>query len=229
MSPFLLLALTIIIFAAVAAGVIYLLYLYLVNFQPSNSKIKKDLQELRDEIAPWVEELVPWKKEELELLSLQQTNRVLKKRVVTTVKGVFTSIYHEPLVAYAFKRYVSGQANAILYARTSHHEFTYRIKNNEVQLHIDKQYVGRISQSGQLFNARTDQLMGHIQMDENSGLLPVVIGDRELASLTPSDGEAMNTGTRAFQFLNENISEDEETLMLSLSILEMVRMELPIK
>ncbi len=226
MNPIVLLIIVILIFSASSIASIYLLYKILINFQPSSSKIKADLTKLEAEIAPWVDELVPWKNEELELLSLKQTNRVLKKGIVTSVKGVFTSIYHEPMVAYAYKRYFAGGANAILYARTSHHEFVYRIRKDGVQINIDKQFIGQLKSDGQLYNARSNQLMAKISRKAVDGLLPVVVGDRELGNLSLPD-KTMNTHTRAFQFLSENISKEEEAVFLSLSILEMVRNELP--
>jgi len=228
MSPFALLAIAIVLFTAFAIGGIYLLYYLLINFQPSQNKIKKDLEILKAEIAPWIDQLVPWNKEELELLSLKQTNHVLRKKIITSAKGVFTSIYHEPLIAYTYKRYVGGGRNAILYARTSHHEFTYRIRNKEVQLNIDGQMIGAIRKGGLLYSARTDRLLGRLgEKNKEEGLLPVFIGEKELGSLVLSQNDTMNINARAFQFLDEKISSEEEALLLSLSILEMVRMELP--
>ena len=227
MSALTLLIFTILFFAIAAIGGIYLLYYLLINFQPSQKTINKDLEILKAEIAPWIDQLVPWNKEELELLSLKQTNHVFKKKIITRAKGVFTSIYHEPLIAYTYKRYVGGGLNAILYARTSHHEFNYRIRNKEVQLNIDGQLIGAIRKGGLLYSARTDRLIGRLGENKEEGLLPVIIGNKELGSLALGQGEAMNTNDRAFQFLDEKISNEEEALLLSLSILEMVRLELP--
>ena len=68
---------------------------------------------MRTEIAPYVEDLVPLESEELELMSLNQLNQSLKKGMTTTAKGVFTSIYQEPLVAYSYKKYIVNN-NALL-------------------------------------------------------------------------------------------------------------------
>ncbi|MEM1324113.1 MAG: hypothetical protein AAGG75_27895 [Bacteroidota bacterium] len=226
MSSIVIILLAVLIFTALSIGGIYLLYKILVNFQPSNSKIKQDLIKLRSEIEPWVDQLVPWQNDELELLSLKQTNRVLKKGIITSVKGVFTSIYHEPMIAYAYKRYFAGGANAILYARTSHHEFSYRIRKDGVQIHIDNQFIGQLKNGGLLYSASTNRLIARINRDDVSGFLPVVVGERELGSLS-KPSETMSTNTRAFQFLNEKITQEEEALLLSMSILEMVGNELP--
>jgi len=123
---FLIIALCLITAFAVAG--IYFLYQALVNYHPSKRKVQSDLRKIQEEIQPWINELIPWKADELNLLSLNQINRAYKKGIVTTMKGVFTSIYQEPMVVYSYRRYFSPDEDAVLYARTSHHEFIYRFK-----------------------------------------------------------------------------------------------------
>lgn len=194
------------------------------NFQPGRKKIQKDLQQIRSELQPWVAELVPWSKEEMEQLSFNQVNRTRRKRVVTTAKGVFTTIYHEPVIAWTYKKYVSPKENALLYARTSRNEFIYRIKNDEVELVIDEALVGKIDATGKLFNAKGNQQLAQINRDSSELLLPVVYGQKEIGNLTNPD-RTTKSNPRAFQFLT-NMDQEEEAVFLSLSILEMIRRDL---
>ena len=226
MGTFMLLTLTILVFTAVTIGGIWLMYKLLTNFQPSSNKIRQDLQAMKEEISIWISDLVPWKSDELELLSLNQANKVVKKGITTNAKGVITSIYHEPMIAWAYKRYFAGSNNAVLYARSSHHEFIYRIKKDSVQLHIDNQPIGEIRKDGKLYSIRTNRLLAQIHSKPVDGLLPIVVGDRELASLS-NQTESLGTSTRAFQLLSEDLDREEEALLLSMSILELVQREVP--
>ncbi len=117
-------------------GVVGLLLLMRViaDYQPNERKVKADLQKMRDEIAQYGGELAPIDKQELDLFAVEQVQRTLKKRAVLTAKGVFTTIYHEPVAAYSYKRYVSSKLNALLYVRTAEREFVYRFKGKEVQI-----------------------------------------------------------------------------------------------
>lgn len=81
----------------IAIAALYLAYFALINFQPGKAKIRSDLKKMKGEITPWIDELVPWDREELELLSSNQVNQKVKKGVIKTAKGVFTSIYHVKL------------------------------------------------------------------------------------------------------------------------------------
>ena len=219
---------TILFFLAfVAAGYLAfrLLYNLITNFQPNSKKIKLDWEAFRKELNPWVSTLVPWNPEEIELLSFNQIHQSLTTGVITTMKGVFTSIYNEPMFAYAYKGYYSASKNAILYARTSHHEFFYRIREKEIKLHIDNEYIGIIRPGGSLYSARTDRLIGRINKEQN--IMPIILGEKEQGILLEVD-EAMKINSRAFQFVNA-MKEEEEVAFLSLAILEMIEKELPQK
>lgn len=160
-------------------------------------------------------------------MSVQQTNRTVKKGLTTIVKGMFTSIYHEPMVAYAYKKYVSsGKPNAILYARTSGQEFVYRLRNNEVQVQIDGELVGSLKKGGLLYSARSQKPIARLQRSQHQELLPILVGDRELASLPPASEED-SVHTRALQYLDDKINKQEESLLLSLAILELVERDIP--
>ena len=88
-------------FSLISIAAITLLFYLVSNFQPGSNKITKDLKQMKAEVDKWVSDLVPFKQEELEQLSLNQINQVRKKGLTTTAKGVFTTIYHEPVFLYA--------------------------------------------------------------------------------------------------------------------------------
>lgn len=203
----------------------YVLYQILTNFPPGKARMQKDLNKLKAEIAPWFEDLVPWSDEEMERLSLNQVNNKVSKGIVSRGKGVFTSIYHEPMIAYAFKKYVGGGDHILLYARTSHHEYAFRIKGKEAQVWMDSEPVGKVRQDGTLVDIRGKKELAKIRRMPDQKLLPVVVNGREVASLVdPQKADTVNP--RALELLTP-METDEEGVFLSLAILEMVRQKLP--
>ncbi len=206
-------------------GVVGLLFLLRVfaDFQPGERKVKADLAKMRAEIAGYGGELAPIDKEELDLFAVEQVHRVLKKRAVFTAKGVFTTIYHEPVAAYSYKRYVSSKLNALLYVRTAEREYVYRFRDKQVQIILDSKPLGTIKENGVLYSAHDGRMMARIN-PETAGLLPVVTKDRELGSITalqPAGKAALNT--RAFEFVKDNLNDEEETLFLSIALMELVK------
>jgi len=209
-------------------GVVGLLLLMRViaDYQPNERKVKADLQKMRDEIAQYGGELAPIDKQELDLFAVEQVHRTLKKRAVLTAKGVFTTIYHEPVAAYSYKRYVSSKLNALLYVRTADREFVYRFKGKEVQIILNKQPLGTIKENGVLYSAQDGSMLARIN-SETAGLLPVVSKDRELGSISArqpvsTTGKAA-LNSRAFEFVNDNLNDQEETLFLSIALMELVK------
>jgi len=206
-------------------GVVGLLFLLRViaDFQPGERKLKADLQKMREEIAQYGGELAPINKEELDLFAVDQVNRVLKKRAVLTAKGIFTTIYHEPVAAYSYKRYVSSKLNALLYVRTAEREYVYRFKGKEVQIIVNGEPLGTIKENGVLYSARNGKSLARVN-PETSGLLPIVTQERELGNITavqPAGKAALNT--RAFEFVKDNLSDEEEKLFLSIALMELVK------
>lgn len=211
--------------AMLSAGILaivllYFLYFSLINFSPGKGKIRTDLKKMKGEITPWITELVPWTREELELLSSSQVKQKVKKGIITTAKGVFTSIYHEPLIAYSYKKYLSSKDNSILYARTSHHEFVYRTKKGQTEVFIDNQKVGYLNEQGLLYGGRKKRLLARINQDQDTLDLPIIVGNKELGTLVKSNKGTVNP--RAFQFVGK-MGNNEEAVFLSLAVLELVK------
>ncbi len=219
---------TILILTGVTFAIIFAMYMMLTNFTPGQSKVQTDVDKMKSEIQPWMDELVDWKKEELELLSFNNINKQVKKGIVKTAKGILTSIYQEPLIAYSFKQYFGNKKNAVLYARTADREFQYRIREKAVAVSVNGQPLGLIQEDGRLLNAETKQLAARINRTDDELTLPIVIRDREVAGLLkPTDGQEFSSNDRAFEFVNQMDSADEE-LILSLSIWEILRKEVPL-
>jgi hypothetical protein len=209
-------------FATIAIGAvaIYVFLQSLTNFQPGRGKIQKDLAKIRAELQPWVSDLVPWSREELEQLSFNQINKSSRKRMVSISKGIITTIYHEPVIAYAYKRYMPSKENALLYARTSEHEFIYRIKNDTTEIVINNQLVGTVDANGRLFSYKGKKMLAQINRDSEALLLPVQVNEKVVGNLV-NPGRTSKVNPRAFELLT-GMEKEEESLFLSLSVLEMI-------
>ena len=157
----------------------------------------------------------------MSLLSLRQVNQKIKRGMVKTAKGIFTSIYHEPLIVYSYRRYIARKENAILYAKTSKNEFAYRIRKKGIDVNIDGQYAGILKDNGSFYGGRRNRLLARIKRDDELQLHPIVIGDKEVASVQ-NPTKTTKHNPRAFQFL-QPMQEKEEKMFMALAILDMVQ------
>lgn len=202
---------------------VYALSKVLKNVVPNDKKIQADLDAMKKEIEPYVTDLVPIGKEELELFSMSQVNQVLKKGTNTTAKGVFTTIYHEPVVAYNYKKYPTQKNVGILYARTAQHEMAFLIKGSSIKVIIDGQLVGNLKEDGVLYGERSNRLLARVNKDQPD-FLPVIVKDKEVGSLVKSLPPGKNEPSRrAFEFVKSNLTKEEEAVFLSLAVLELVQ------
>lgn len=214
------------LFFILALGMIGIMVLMktLQNYNPGRARIQADLKKIRAELAPLVADLVPWTAEEMEQLSFNQIKKSIKSGLVKTSKGVLTTIYHEPVIAWAYKKYVSRGENGLLYARTSNQEFIYRIKNGEVEMVVGDELKGILNQSGTLVSHKGNKQLAQINKNEDNLTLPVLVNNKLMGSLSNPDRN-QRKNTRAFQNLMK-MDKEEEELVLSLSILEMVKREI---
>ncbi|MBL7792994.1 MAG: hypothetical protein JNK77_11755 [Saprospiraceae bacterium] len=191
-------------------------------FQPGERKMQQEVNNMRLDMQKWVGELVPIDKKELELFSLSQIKQVLRKRWTTSAKGIFTTIYNEPIIAYSYKQFLGRGRHALLYARSASHEYAFWIRPKGVQVVIDNKLVGTY-RDNTLLSAKSGKPIAILQPETQNALLPVRINNREVGSLvsaTPAAGKGLSQ--RAFEFLKNDITEEEETLLLALSVLELV-------
>jgi hypothetical protein len=210
---------------AVTGGILYLVFSLLSGHNPGKRKVQDDLDRMKKELDPYVKDLVPIHKEELELFSLSQIHQ-LSRRKTRTARGVYTTIFHEPILAYSYKRYLSKKLNAVMYARTSDHEFAFRIKDGEVRVVIDNQLVGVIKNNDALYSAKDNRMIARIGRDQEA-YLPVFVHNREVAQVarTPKVAAEKLLSTRAFSLVKGDLNKEEQQLLLSLSILELVNRE----
>lgn len=211
----------------VVAGIILLFSLYSKNRMPGKKRMKREIKELQEDMDGWITNLVPLDKEELDLFSLSQDKQVVKTGMGATAKGVFTTIFQEPVVAYSYKRFLGSKVNEVLYARTAEHDYVYVTNNGKTQLTIDDQPVGNI-QDKVLFGERSGKEIARITDQAKQNYLPVRVGNREVGALNlekPKKSDALSQ--RAFEFIPEDINEKEEQLFLALVTLELVNQSLP--
>lgn len=213
----------VVLLSLITLGALGLLFTVLTKFTPGEKRIREELKKMQTDMDSWAGELVPIDRQELELFSLTQIKNSIKKRLTTSGKGIYTTIFEEPIVAYSYKKYLGRKAHALLYCRTADHEYAYWIRPKGVQVVIDNQLVGTYKDNGVLYSAKSKKMIARLNHSEKK-ITPVLIGEREVASMVKSLPAAKNDlSARAFQFVRDDLTEEEEKLLLSISLLEMVQ------
>ena len=106
------------------------------------SRLRKELNDAREELGPLSDNLVDWVSDELELMSLIQDKRKIRSAFSSSVEGIICSIYHEHMVSYVRKKIASIGNTSILVADTAKFKFDYIIKPNLCSIYANDQYLG---------------------------------------------------------------------------------------
>jgi hypothetical protein len=193
------------------------LFSMLKNYQPNEKNVKKDVDTFRLALSARNQDLVPWNKEEMELLSLKEVEQKITKGGTKTVEGTLLSIYQEPMVQYAYKKYVQ-QNNAVLIAKTSNREYVYRVRKKGIQIYMNNEPLGLLRTNGILYTPDKRDV-AQIKPNKQELYTPILVNNKEKGNLINPDKTEKEV-PRAFELLAP-MKKEEEDYFLSLAILEL--------
>lgn len=217
MRFFFFLLMLVLISGSLIVGAFYLIAKFLgqINLNPESQAWKKTLEGLRDKVkAQAAGALVPWDKEMLSLLSLNRSNVKKPGFFNSTAEGVFTTIFQEPVLAYAEHK-IGG--TGVIIARTSDREFIFRLKGKETEIWLNGQPFSVLVEGSLLAAGKTSRLLARIEKKPDEVQFPVLLGDVVAASIAnPALADSPNP--RALTLLRE-VSAEEESVLLALTVL----------
>jgi hypothetical protein len=199
----------------------------MLGLTPGTKKINADLAAMRQHVKPLAEQLIPWKEEkEIELMSLNLQHTAKKKGLDKIQFGTVQSIYFEPMVAFAYKDYVKGERNALLYCRTTSMEYVYRIKKNGTDVYFNGEHVAVMDPQTTMFGLRSKNAIGAVR-PYSSDLLSILIWGKDVGHMfNPFRPHSMQQ--RAFTIL-AGLNDEQENIFLALGLYEMLTRALTIK
>ena len=162
--------------------------------------------------------LVPWDGEMASLLSLNRTDVKKPGWFDGISQGVFTTIYHEPVLAYAGQ--LSGK-NAVLLARTSDREFIFRTKGKETEIWVNQQPFGVLVDGALLAAGRGSRLLARLEAAPAESQFPVLLADNKTAATISNPSKTSMPNPRALSLLRA-LSPEEENTVLALAILKII-------
>jgi len=183
----------------------------------SRNQMLRDITMMRAEIADLKKQLVPFNDEEMEILSLRQTNTSKKRGFQKILKGIFSTIFYEPLIAYAIKTYSTTQR--LILITTSDIEFIYLDKDNKTHVYINDFEVGILTKNGHLLNAK-NQLLARIEGGDELPTHTVYINEKDYGYIV-NPRFVNKTSPRAYS-LHKNMNRDERNLFLCLTLVNLV-------
>ncbi|MEI6408595.1 MAG: hypothetical protein WCR52_04395 [Bacteroidota bacterium] len=190
-----------------------------ISFNPESTSWKRMIERLRAQVKKQTDgKLVPW---DTEMLSLLSFNRSIVKKpgfFDNTAEGVYTTIFHEPILAYALQK--SGNTGVTV-AATSDREFIYRNKGKETEIWLNGQPYALYIDGNLLAAGKTSRILARLEQADDELALPVLIGDKEAASIA-NPSRISSPNPRALTILR-TLTAEEENALLALAVLKMTQ------
>jgi hypothetical protein len=201
----------------IGLGIIIVAVLAMLKFlrgvQPDDGEVAEDLQELKKMCAQYKGGLETFSAE----ISASDLDQVLQTGRSRTGSGVFLSTLNQPIMAYAFRKYIGPGMNATLYVLTSDHEFVFRYTTKGAEVTIDGQKQGILRANGKLYDIRNDEIAS-VQRFGATGQNKIFIGNKEIAKVALPDATA---GFNAIK-IEIDLQPKEADIMQTLAVHELV-------
>ena len=190
---------------------------FLFKMTISKSQLLRDIDTLRNEISDLKKMLIPFNGEEMELLSLNQSNVSKRKRFSKVTKGIFNTIYYEPLIAYGIKNYSNNQKLILICSTTD--EFVYLFKGNTTHVFMNDTEAGVLTSDGKFYSIKNkllalidgaDQLQSHTVWIQGKDM-GYINNPRFVSKSIP----------RAYNLL-KTMSQEEQNIFLCLTLVNLV-------
>ncbi len=206
----------------VAGTGVFLISRILPNLSPTQRRLQRDIKLLREQLAEQDFELIPLEGGEIELLSDNQLDSKKARGFKKISRGTFTTIYNEPVLSYAFRKYLSGP-DGLIVAKTRKHEFIFWIRAKGSRLIIDETFTGVLDPEGRLLDRpKGKETLATLQKQEN-GMKVFRVGEREVATfsaLRPPDKSGLQY--RVFELVSSPLEEEERKLLLAITLYELI-------
>ena len=188
-----------------------------VAFPGGRGQLDKDVALMTDALRPELAELAPITDDELERVSW---NILSDKKRQGFTPGRITTIYHEGVVLFGFKKYwTPGSSRSLLYARSANYEWVYRIRGKQVDVAINGKPTGRLLPDGRLVDSKK-RTLARLNRRTEQELWPVVVADAELGALT-NPAFKHSELARAFSF-TVPMSRTQRGYFLAVTLYEML-------
>lgn len=210
-----------------AGAGVYLFARIFPNFRPGSKKIQADLRKMREELQETADTLIPLTAAELENLAAKPGEQNAKKGFTKKYRGIYTTIFHEPVVAYIYKKYLRSGKEALLLAKTARTDFYYWIRPKGIQLVINEKLIGTLQHDRKLYGGKNRRLIASLR-EEEEGYMPVIVGEREVGAIRKEavEKEKSELSSRAFSYVAKELSEGEKALLMAYVILDLTQRQL---
>jgi len=201
-----------IVFSAIIF-ITYQLGQFLMGSQSAKRKLEKDLDDLQVVLNEFVDGLVYLDIEELKIMSVNTVDKLVGKGLSTYNKGVISTIYQEPIVAYAMKVYEKWD-KMLLVARTKDDIFSIQSEGEKFKVFKNNQAFGTIEDDYTFYYSGA--AVPEVSLDHINGqrISKLIKDNKEIAHINMRDESLKFDTDRIFSLFHDVKPGYEDTLLI---------------
>lgn len=208
----------VVVVAGVVGGISYFLKNIISTNQWRKGISLADRNLLKNTLLKSNQNLIDLDDEELSLLSFNRDSNTIKTSGKKVKKGVFYSIYNEPLVSYALIE--KDRFRKVILVSTSEQDYIYRVGLQSTDIYCNDNFIGVLNNNGDLRSPISEQILMTIENNEKSKYQRLQKDGKEVAAvLNPLVADS--SYQRVIQY-EELVSDNDRITALSLIFLNMI-------
>lgn len=121
--------------------------------------IEKEVAKTKKMFDKQLETLIPWNRNEMDLLSYFVAEKSERKGFGYSFRGIFTSVYQERMMIFQRKIPFGKSKNGFTIVITKNHEILYDAKD---QVYVNGEFLGVIDKKGRFLNKKLRRVFGSL-------------------------------------------------------------------
>jgi len=182
-------------------------------FTFGKNRVIQEKEKLADEVHALSESLIPWNRKDAELLSYGCSEKKIDKE--DSAKGIFVSIYEEPMMAFSAKHFNRAKLIKMTMASTANHKLFYHQTPKSIQCYLNDQQIGYLTADYKFYNMKK-RLAGRINSGGDDSYSKIVYKDVELGLINPLSFDSP-FNKRVFDMIKDNLSAEEEIILICMT------------
>lgn len=210
----------IIITLAFAFGffILYMIMDFLSGTKSRKREFRRSLNKLKSSLDELKESIIPFEMAEFKIISQRPEIKRIRRSSARYYHGFLSTIYQEPLVAFALKAYPDAK-KVLTIVTTSKNEILFvSNKYGTIDVQIDGEKAAWIDESGRLSN-NEGEIVASLEYNAHSQYSVLKIGSEEVAHMNPAQSiSELNESDRLFSLFHETSALDESLHALILAV-----------
>lgn len=194
--------------------IVYQAVSFLLGSNSVKRMMQRDSESLQNELSDLLESLIPLEAEEFKLLSNNPISKKIRKGISGFNKGLLSTIYQEPIFAFALKSYKS-ENQELLVIKSQKKAYELLFDGEKTKVFINDEAIGTINRKEKLLSLDGKSIMCELVSEESGNTKVIKSMGNDLAHLNLNIVNNTNNSERVFSLFHDfkNNIDDNVVIM----------------